>query len=131
MLDNLNESKNSVFEGYGVNHNWTHKSCLWEPPYAKALILPHNIDLMHQEQNVAESITCMCLDVIGFTKDNVNARKDLADLCDCPSMEAKLNSRGNLKRLPAPYYLKPTERKEVLKWLKTLKFPDCYTANIK
>jgi hypothetical protein len=27
--------------------------------------------------------------------------------------------------------LKPTERKEVLKWLKTLKFPDCYAANIK
>jgi hypothetical protein len=28
------------------------KSCLWELPYAKALILPHNIDLMHQEHNV-------------------------------------------------------------------------------
>jgi hypothetical protein len=27
MLDELKESKNSVFEGYGENHNWTHKSC--------------------------------------------------------------------------------------------------------
>jgi hypothetical protein len=25
----------------------------------------------------------------------------------------------------------PTERKEILKWLKKLKFPDCYAANIK
>jgi hypothetical protein len=49
MLDDLKESENGVFKGYGENHNWTHKSCLWELPYAKALILPHNIDLMHQE----------------------------------------------------------------------------------
>jgi hypothetical protein len=27
--------------------------------------------------------------------------------------------------------LKPKERKEILKWLKTLKFSDCYAANIK
>jgi hypothetical protein len=46
------------------------------------LILPHNIDLMHQEHNVAESIMDMCLDVTGFTKDNMNARKDLTTLCD-------------------------------------------------
>jgi hypothetical protein len=95
MLDDLKESENSVFGGYGENHNWTHKSCLWELPYAKALILPHNIDLMHQEQNVAESIMSMCLDVTGFTKDNMNARKDLAALCDCPLLEAKPNARRN------------------------------------
>jgi hypothetical protein len=29
MLDHLKESENGVFEGYGVNHNWTHKSYLW------------------------------------------------------------------------------------------------------
>jgi hypothetical protein len=48
-LNDLKETGNGVFEGYGVNHNWTHKSYLCELPYAKALILPHNIDLMHQE----------------------------------------------------------------------------------
>jgi hypothetical protein len=130
-LDDLKDSENGVFEGYGINHNWTHKSCLWELPYAKALILSHNIDLMHQEQNIAESIMSMCLDVTGFTKDNMNARKDLADICDRPNMEAKPNARGNLGRTKAPYCLKPTERKEVLRWLKTLKFPDRYATNIK
>jgi hypothetical protein len=49
MLDDLKESENGVFESYGENHNWTHKICLWELTYAKALILPHNIDFMHQE----------------------------------------------------------------------------------
>jgi hypothetical protein len=80
MLDDLKESENGKFEGYGENHNWTHKSCLWELSYAKALILPRNIDLMHQEGNVAESIISICLDVTDFSKDNINARKDLVAL---------------------------------------------------
>jgi hypothetical protein len=130
MLDDLKESENGVFEGYGINHNLTHKSCLWELPYAKALIVLHNIDLMQQERNIVESIMSMCLDVTSFTKDNVNARKDLVDLCDCPNMEAKLNARGNLRRTKAPYSLKPIERKDVLRWLKTLKFLDYYAVNI-
>jgi hypothetical protein len=73
----------------------------------------------------------MCLDVTGLMKDNVNARKDLAAFCDHPSLEAKPNARGKLRRPKTPYCLKPTERKDVLRWIKTLKFPDRYAANIK
>jgi hypothetical protein len=29
----------------------------------KALILPHNINLIHQERNIVENIMSMCLDV--------------------------------------------------------------------
>jgi hypothetical protein len=106
-LDNLKESESGVFEGYSENHNWIYKNCLWELPYAKALILSHNIDLMHQERNIAERIMSMCLDVTDFTKDNMNARKDLAILCDRPSLEAKPNAMGKLSRPKAPYCLKP------------------------
>jgi hypothetical protein len=76
MFGELKVSQNGGFEGYGEKHNWTHKSCLWELPYAKALILPHNINLMHQEHNIAENIISMCFDITSFSKDNVNARKD-------------------------------------------------------
>jgi hypothetical protein len=86
---------------------------------------------MHQERNVVERIMSIYLDITGFTKDNMNVKKDLATLCDCPLLEAKTNVREDLSRPRAPYCLKPIERKEVLKWLKTLKFPDCYAANIK
>jgi hypothetical protein len=78
-----------------------------------------------------ESIMSMNLDVTDFMKDNMNERKDLAALCDRPSLEAKPNARGNLKRPNATYCVKPIERKEVLRWLKTLKFLDCYVANIR
>jgi hypothetical protein len=57
----------------------------------------------------------MCLDVTGFMKDNLNARKDLAALCDHPSLEAKPNARGKLNRPKAPFCLKPIERKDVLR----------------
>jgi hypothetical protein len=73
----------------------------------------------------------MYLDVTDFTKDNVNVRKDLAALCDRPSLEAQPNARGKLRRPKASYCLKPAERKEVLRWLKTFKFSDRYAVNIK
>jgi hypothetical protein len=86
---------------------------------------------MHQGQNIAESIMRMCLDVTGFMKDNVNVRKDLAALYDHHSLEAKSNATGKLRRPKAPYCGKTTKRKDVLRWLKTLKFLDLYVANIK
>jgi hypothetical protein len=49
VLDDMKKSENGVFEGYDENHYWTNKSYLWKLPYAKILISPHNIDLMHQE----------------------------------------------------------------------------------
>jgi hypothetical protein len=53
----------------------------------------------------------ICFDINGFMKDNVNIRKDLAALCDHPSLEAKPNARGNLKRPKPPYCLKSKEKR--------------------
>jgi hypothetical protein len=58
----LNEYGNH-FEGFGTEHNWTHKYGLWELPYVKALILKHNIDVMHQERNMGKSIISTCLNI--------------------------------------------------------------------
>jgi hypothetical protein len=85
IAEELNSLKISVdedeFEGYGKKHNWTHKCELWGLPYSKALILMHNIDIIHQECNVAESIVMTCMDFSDKTKDNIKARKDLAVIC--------------------------------------------------
>jgi hypothetical protein len=86
---------------------------------------------MHQECNVVESIISMCCDVTGFSKDNINARKDLAALYNDLSLEPKRNAKENLKRPRAPYCLKPVKRKEILRCLKKLKFSDRYVSNIK
>jgi hypothetical protein len=111
MLDNLVLKKNGdEFVGYGNEHNWTHKCVLWELAYAKALILMHNIDVMHQERNVGESIISTCMAFTDKAKDNHKTRKDLAQLCNRPSLELK--SSGGKPR--TPFCLKSKERKEVL-----------------
>jgi hypothetical protein len=82
----LNRDGN-VYEGYGGEHNWTHICALWELPYAHALILMHNTNVMHHECNVVESIVRTCLDIMGKTKDNFMAQRDIADICNRPSLE--------------------------------------------
>jgi hypothetical protein len=42
----------------------------------------HNIDIMHQEYNVGESILSTCMAFMDKTKENHKARKDLAQLCN-------------------------------------------------
>jgi hypothetical protein len=115
MLDNLVLNKEgNGFVGYGNDHNWTHKCALWELPYAKALILMHNIDVMHQERNVDESILSTYMSFADKTKDNHKERKDLALICNRPSLELK--SHGG--KPCVPFCLKARDRKEVLIWLK-------------
>ncbi|WVZ83078.1 hypothetical protein U9M48_030258 [Paspalum notatum var. saurae] len=104
QLDSLKLNKEkTAYEGYGTKHNWTHISGIWDLPYAKALKLPHNIDVMHQERNVVESVISTCMDFSDKTKDNVKARKDLAKICNRPTLE--LTAGGGKPR--APFCLKP------------------------
>jgi hypothetical protein len=110
-----------VYEGYGEDHNWAHICALWEIPYAHALILMHNNDVMHQECNVAESIVSMCMDITGKTKDNFKTQRYIAHVCNYPSLE--LDKRGG--KPCAPFCLKVKDRrKEVMRWMKRLKVPD-------
>jgi hypothetical protein len=69
MLDNLVLRKfGDEFLGYGKEHNWTHNNALWELLYAKVLILMYNIDVMHQERNIGESILSTCMTFTDKTK---------------------------------------------------------------
>jgi hypothetical protein len=115
------------FEGYGETHNWTHKCALWELPYMPALILMHNIDVMHHECNMGESIISTCMDFSGKTEDKMKDRQDLAELCNRPSLELKVISGKPC----TSFYLKPQQRKEVMRWMKGLKFPDGYAVGLR
>jgi hypothetical protein len=89
-------------ENYVILHNWTHMSGLWQIPYYCKLLLPHNIDMMHNEKNVAEAIWNTCFDVTDKTKDNAKAREDLADICHRPSQHLKLKANGKSDKLWGP-----------------------------
>jgi hypothetical protein len=61
------------------------------------------------------------------TKDNPKARKDLALICSRPTMELGENE----KKPRAPFSLKSKGKKQLMKWLKNLKFLDGYAAGFK
>jgi hypothetical protein len=103
----LNKEENG-YEGYGEEHNQTHICALWKLLYAQILILMHNIDVMHQERNVVKSIVSMCMDITGKTKDNFKARRDIAHVCNRPSL--KLDERGGKPH--APFCLKVKDKKK-------------------
>jgi hypothetical protein len=117
-------------KSYGKLHNWTHVPGLWQLPYFKKLLLPHNIDMMHNEKNVAEAIFCTCMD-LKKTKDNAQARKDLAIICNRPSQHLKSKANGKWDMPRAPFCVSKDDKPKILKWFQELKFPDGYAANIR
>jgi hypothetical protein len=119
------------FVGYVEQHMWTHKSVLTRLPYYDDLILPHNIDVMRTEKNVAEALWATIMDIPDKSKDNVKASVDLTELCDRPNQEMKPPSGGKTWRRPkANFVLSRAQRKEVLQWIKMLMFPDGYATNL-
>jgi hypothetical protein len=56
---------------------------------------------------MGESIISTCMGLLGKTKENIMARKDLIELCNCPTLE--LNETGGKPH--ASLCLKPQQRK--------------------
>lgn len=118
-------------ETYNKQHNWSHITGLWQLPYFKKLLLPHNIDVMHNEKNMGEAIWNTCFDIADKTKDNVKARQDLELICNRPNMHLVLKPNGQWHRPRAPFCIDKDDKPIILEWFKALKFPDGYAANIK
>ncbi|XP_072147856.1 uncharacterized protein [Setaria viridis] len=119
------------FVGYGEQHAWTQKSCLWNLPYFDDL-LPHHIDAMHTEKNIAKAIFGTIMDIPDKKKDNVKARVDQARLCNRPKLDMVPPSADKSWRKPkADFVLTRAQGREVLEWFQTLMFHDGYAMNLK
>ena len=109
--------------------NWTKRSIFFELEYWSKLKLRHNIDVMHVEKNVCDNIVGTLLNIEGKTKDTDKSRLDLADMNI--RKELHLQVQGNkLVKPHACYTLTGDERKEFCKFIKSVKFPDGYAANL-
>jgi hypothetical protein len=49
-------------------------------PYWSTLKLRHNLDIMHIEKNICDSILGTLMNIPGKTKDTTNARRDLREM---------------------------------------------------
>jgi hypothetical protein len=88
------------FLGHAEQHMWTHKSGLTRLPYYDGFLLPHNINMMHIEKNVTETLWATLMDIPDKSKGDIKERVDLAALCDRPNQEMKLPSSGKTWRRP-------------------------------
>ena len=90
------------------------------------MLVHHQLDVMHIEKNICESIYVTLLHQPGKTKDGINARKDLTH----PDLREKINKalivlaldEQNKVLPPAPYTLSKKEKKCSVKPCKVLKF---------
>ena len=69
--------KRKRLPGRGKCHNWKKHSIFFDLPYWRTLLLRHNLDVMHIEKNVCDSVMGTVLDIDKQSKDSLNARLDL------------------------------------------------------
>ncbi|CAN6678591.1 unnamed protein product [Malus baccata var. baccata] len=135
ILDQLNRLEFGHF-GKGVSKprptthlNWTHKSILFELPYWSKLKLRHNLDVMHIEKNVFDTLVGTILDIEGKTKDTIEARLDLERMGIRSSLWMK--KVGDTLKKGHPFFtVKPNGKKEFFNFISSVKFPDGYASNI-
>lgn len=99
-------------------------------PYWPDLLVRHNLDVMHIEKNVCDSIVGTLLNIPGKTKDGVQSRQDLLAMNIRTELAPEL--RGKRTYLPpACYTLSKEEKERVCQTLHEMKVPDGYCSNLK
>ena len=74
-------------------------------------MLRHNLDVMHIEKNICESILGTLLNIIGKTKDNANSRLDLQQMNLKPHLHP-IEDGGKTDFPPAPYASQATRSRD-------------------
>ncbi|GJS76359.1 hypothetical protein Tco_0726240 [Tanacetum coccineum] len=108
---NTTEEEGSSSQVNGQNGAYWKKFNIWyrKLRYWRHNSVPHCIDFMHVEKNVAESLVETLLHVLGKTKDGVNARLDLAELGVKPELFA-MQEEDKTTLPPAGYTLTNAEK---------------------
>lgn len=111
--------------------NWKKRSIFFELPYWHKNPLRHNLDVMHIEKNILDSVIGTLLDIPGKTKDHLNARYDLKDLGIWKNLQPKeVNNGKRTKLAKACFSMTAAEKSVFCGVLKTTKLPDGSASNI-
>ncbi|XP_068317098.1 uncharacterized protein [Pyrus communis] len=110
------------------NSQWKKKSIFYELPYWRHLLIRHNLDVMHIEKNICDSVVGTLLD-IEKSKDGLAARADLEFLNIRHSQHPRREGNRTF-RPPALFTLKREEKTAFCKVLSTIRVPDGYSSNL-
>ncbi|GKD96783.1 putative transposon, En/Spm-like protein [Tanacetum coccineum] len=116
----VNEQNDAYWKKFNI---WYRKLRYW-----RHNSVPHCIDFMHVEKNVAESLVETLLHVLGKTKDGVNARLDLAELRVKLELFA-MQEEDKTTLPPAGYTLTNAEKDTFCETLHNIRVPQGYCSN--
>jgi hypothetical protein len=100
-------------------------------PYWKKVKIGHAIDSMHITKGVFESTIDLLLDIIGKTKDGLNAHKNLQAFGIREELHPQERPNGNVYLPPASYTLTNEEKRAICKFLRGIRVPTWFSTNIK
>ncbi|XP_015158556.1 uncharacterized protein [Solanum tuberosum] len=107
------------------------RSIFCELPYWQHNLLCHNIDVMHIEKNIVDSILGTLLDILSKTKDHAKARYDLKEMRIRKNLHPKdTGDNKRTKLAKACLSMANGEKSVFCGVLKTAKLPDDCASNI-
>lgn len=106
------------------------RSIFFKLPYWEHNKLRHNLDVMHLEKNVCENFIGTLLDILGKTKDGLNARLDLVQLGDRENLHPIVDSEGKQSIPDAPFTMTRAQKEILCSVIQNLRTPDGYASNI-
>ena len=110
---------------------WKKRSIFFDLPYWNDLLVFQNLDVMHIEKNVCESLIGKLLNIPGKTKDGENDRLDMVAMGIQESLKP-ISEEGKMIFLPvACYTLLRSEKRQFCSTLVGVKVPTSYFSNIK
>ena len=109
--------------------NWTKKSIFYELPYWSLLSLCHNLDVMHIEKNICDSLLGTILDIDNEINDTDKARIDLQNM----GIHKKLHlyKEGDRWMKPHAVYILTSNCSKQFCEFKSVRFPDGFASNLK
>ncbi|KAL5538476.1 hypothetical protein UlMin_035499 [Ulmus minor] len=109
--------------------NWRKKSIFYELPYWAEIELKHNLDVMHIEKNICDSLLGTLMGDPHKSKDTDNVRRDLQNLGI--RYELHLYEDGNrLMKPAAEYTFSEANRRNFCRFVRSVKFPDGFASNL-
>ncbi|XP_071740713.1 uncharacterized protein [Rutidosis leptorrhynchoides] len=115
-----------------VEGNWSKKSIFYELRYWSNVELKHNLDVMHIEKNVCESLLNTLLKHKEKSKDTVNARKVLKEWGIRSELWMKPSGNNRKEEKPHPNYSFSTaDRSLFCLFIRGVKLPDGFGSNFR
>ena len=95
------------------------------------MLVRHNLDVMHVEKNVCESLIGTLLNIPGKTKDGENIRLDMVAMGIRESLKPISEEGKRTSLLAACYTLSRSQKKQFCSTLAGVKVLTGYSSNIK